>query len=63
MSEFFKILYWWKTEWIWKNNLEKLVYEGEWKDDKRDGEGKFIWANGEIYEGEFKDDVRNDQGK
>ena len=32
------------------------VYEGEWKDDLRNGNGYEIYANGVIYEGEWKDD-------
>jgi len=32
------------------------VYEGEWKNDKRNGQGKIIYKNCDIYEGEWKDD-------
>lgn len=28
-------------------------YEGEWKDNKRHGHGKFINMNGDVYEGNF----------
>ena len=34
------------------NNGDK--YEGEFKNDKREGKGKIIYNNGDIYEGEFK---------
>ena len=30
-------------------------YVGEWKDDKRDGQGTYTYANGDKYVGEFKD--------
>jgi hypothetical protein len=36
-------------------------YEGDWKDNKRDGEGKFINKKGR-YEGEFKDDLKEGKG-
>ncbi|KNC48087.1 CMRP Flagellar component [Thecamonas trahens ATCC 50062] len=39
------------------------VYEGEWKDDKRDGRGKLVSASGEVYEGEWKADKRHGFGK
>ena len=31
-------------------------YVGEWKDDKKHGQGTFTWLSGEKYVGEFKDD-------
>jgi hypothetical protein len=39
------------------------VYEGEWKDDKRDGNGKYTWPDGDVYVGEYKDGKRNGKGK
>lgn len=27
----------------------KRVYEEEWKDDKRNGKGKYTWANTKLY--------------
>ena len=33
------------------------------KDDKRHGEGKYTYSNGDIYEGEWKDNRRNGNGK
>jgi len=39
------------------------VYEGEMKDDKMNGRGKFTFTNGRVYEGEFKDDKLNGRGK
>ena len=39
------------------------VYEGEWKNDNREGKGKFTWAEekwrGNVYEGEWKNDIRH----
>ncbi len=29
-------------------------YEGEYKNDKKDGHGKFTWADGRVYDGEWK---------
>ena len=26
-------------------------YEGEWVNDKFNGRGKYIWANGDVYDG------------
>jgi hypothetical protein len=31
------------------------VYEGDFKDDKIEGVGKFKWSENKIYEGEWKD--------
>ena len=38
-------------------------YEGEWKEDKRCGFGKILYANGDRYEGEWLDNLRHGQGK
>jgi hypothetical protein len=39
------------------------VYEGDWKDNKRDGKGKMTFANGDVYEGDWKDNKRDGKGK
>ncbi len=39
------------------------VYEGEGKDGKRTGKGKYIWVNGDVYEGDFADGKRTGKGK
>ena len=39
------------------------VYEGEYKDDKKHGQGKRTWADGNVYEGEWKDHKKHGQGK
>ena len=41
------------------NNGDK--YEGEWKKDKKEGEGVFIDRNGK-YEGEYKNDMKEGKG-
>ena len=44
------------------NNKEKTYYEGEFKDNKRHGIGKYYIKNRLRYEGEFKDDEYDGQG-
>ena len=39
------------------------VYEGEWQDGKRHGQGKMKWPDGDVYEGEWQDGKRHGQGK
>jgi hypothetical protein len=43
-------------------NVEKMTYEGEWKNDSRHGKGKMTTSSS-IYEGEWKDDVKYGKGK
>ncbi|CBZ55235.1 putative phosphatidylinositol-4-phosphate 5-kinase [Neospora caninum Liverpool] len=38
------------------------VYEGQWKDPHRDGQGKLSWPDGETYEGSFKKDECSGEG-
>ena len=37
-------------------------YEGEFKDNKREGKGKFYFNDGDIYEGDYKNDMREGKG-
>ena len=38
------------------------IYNGEYKDDKRQGKGTYSWPNGDKYVGEWKDDIRHGHG-
>ena len=38
------------------------TYVGEWKDDKRHGQGTFTRADGRKYVGEFRNDKKHGQG-
>ena len=35
---------------------------GEYKDNLKNGQGIYTWANGNRYEGEYKDDKRTGRG-
>ena len=43
-------------------DFEGDVYEGEWKDNLKHGQGTYTWSNGIKYVGEWKNDLRNGQG-
>ena len=43
----------------YKNGIK---YVGEWKDDKKNGQGTYNWPDGDKYVGEYKDGKRNGQG-
>ena len=42
----------------WKGD----VYEGDWVQDHRDGEGKYMWANGDVYRGRWERSKINGRG-
>ena len=44
------------------NFEQECVYEGAYKNGKREGYGIFRMINGDIYKGEFKDDFYNGKG-
>ncbi|MDA8866592.1 trypsin-like peptidase domain-containing protein [Porticoccaceae bacterium] len=52
---------------IWNNcvgtiNYGDDKYIGEFKNDKRHGQGTYIFSHGDVYVGEFKNDKRHGQG-
>ena len=38
------------------------MYEGDWKDDKKNAKGAYTWAYGDMYEGDYKDGEVNRKG-
>ena len=38
-------------------------YEGEWRDDLKDGQGKQQYADGTVHEGYYKEDKRHGRGR
>ena len=49
-----------KEQYIYPN--KKLKYEGDFKDDRVEGNGKFYWGNGNTYIGEFKNGLKHGKG-
>jgi len=41
---------------------ENIIYNGEFVNDKYEGEGKYIYENGEYYIGQFKNGLENGKG-
>ena len=41
--------------------IMKVEYEGLWKNDKKDGQGKYTFKNGDLYIREFKADMFSGQ--
>ena len=37
-------------------------YEGDWVNDKFEGHGTYLWANGLRYEGDYKDGLMEGKG-
>ncbi|MFK7748677.1 MAG: phospholipid carrier-dependent glycosyltransferase [Kordia sp.] len=42
--------------------VPELGYSGDWKDDKRNGFGTYVWEDGQKYVGQWKDNVRHGKG-
>ena len=38
------------------------MFDGEWKDNKMNGKGKYTWPNGSEYVGEYVNDVKQGYG-
>ena len=45
------------------NKQNKIIYEGEFKEDKYDGYGKLYYGNGESFEGQFSKGEKTEEGK
>jgi hypothetical protein len=41
---------------------DRSSYSGDWKANKKEGNGIFYYSNGDKYEGDWKDDKRSGQG-
>ena len=41
---------------------EREKYVGEYKDNKRHGQGTYTWAEGDKYVGEFKEGIPDGKG-
>ena len=39
-----------------------IMYEGDFANDKREGNEKYVWKNGYYYIGQWKNDLRNGKG-
>ena len=53
----------WKLFFSKKIFKKRLGYEGELKDNKRQGKGMHIWPNGDKYEGEWNEGEKAGKGK
>jgi 4-amino-4-deoxy-L-arabinose transferase-like glycosyltransferase len=42
--------------------IPELGYSGDWKNDKRNGLGTYVWEDGQKYVGHWKNDVRHGKG-
>ena len=40
----------------------KIIYEGQWENNKKDGYGILQYSNGNRYEGQFKNGMKDGQG-
>ena len=38
------------------------IYEGYWREGKKEEYGLYIWSSADIYEGEFRNDKRTGKG-
>jgi hypothetical protein len=49
---------------IWRVEGDLFILnEGDWKDNNKEGRGKYVYANGAAYEGDFKNGNMEGQGK
>jgi len=40
-----------------------MLVSGNWVDDMRSGQGRYLYVNGDIYDGEWSNHVRHGSGK
>ena len=48
---------------VWWNYKENIKYEGDFIEDKYEGNGKYTFKSGEYYIGEWKNNLRHGKGK
>jgi hypothetical protein len=53
----------WKKKATKENGYKSNNYDGEYKNDQKNGYGVFHWESGNIYKGQYKDDERNGLGE
>ena len=46
----------------YNDEIKRRKYEGDFKNDKREGKGIFYMNNGDRYEGDFKNGLRDGKG-
>ncbi|PRP84956.1 hypothetical protein PROFUN_07341 [Planoprotostelium fungivorum] len=46
----------------WPDTVNSL-YEGEWRNNLKEGHGRIVYASGNTYEGHWMDDVKNGKGR
>lgn len=52
-----------KGKWRSSNDANACTYEGEYRNDKKHGEGAFVWSSGNTYTGQYGSDYREGIGK
>ena len=48
-------------KWAWYGFKEPFIgdrYEGEWRNDKKEGKGIYYYKDGNIYEGDYRNDKK-----
>jgi hypothetical protein len=47
----------------WKKGSENNMYDGEYMDDMKHGNGEFRWESGNRYKGKYQFDLRHGYGE
>lgn len=42
--------------------LPAFRFEGNWKDDLKEGRGRCTWKNGDVFEGNYSNDLPEGEG-